>query len=89
MNVTGKQNLTFFVSNGSGKSSLAMAALWALTGSLDPRKAADSKVADIVNDASKVGECLKFGYCVYELLLIRYCSSSVGRRSNSGRHSER
>lgn len=41
-------------SNGSGKSSLAMAALWALTGSMDPRRAQDGKVSDIVHDDSKV-----------------------------------
>eukprot|EP00980_Cylindrotheca_fusiformis_P009811 scaffold2157_cov111-Cylindrotheca_fusiformis.AAC.5 len=41
-------------SNGSGKSSLAMAALWALTGSLDPRRAQDGKVTDVINDYSKV-----------------------------------
>jgi DNA repair exonuclease SbcCD ATPase subunit/DNA repair exonuclease SbcCD nuclease subunit len=41
-------------SNGSGKSSLAMAALWALTGSVDPRPLEDSKVSDVVNDSSKV-----------------------------------
>jgi DNA repair exonuclease SbcCD ATPase subunit/DNA repair exonuclease SbcCD nuclease subunit len=40
-------------SNGSGKSSLAMAALWALTGSLDARPSMDMKVADVVNDDSK------------------------------------
>lgn len=41
-------------SNGSGKSSLAMASLWALTGSMDPRRAQDGKVSDVVNDESKV-----------------------------------
>jgi hypothetical protein len=41
-------------SNGSGKSSLAMATLWALTGSLDARRSLDLKVADVVNDYSKV-----------------------------------
>jgi len=40
-------------SNGTGKSSLAMSALWALTGSIDPRPVSDSKVSDIVNDLSK------------------------------------
>ena len=39
-------------SNGTGKSSLAMAALWALSGSVDPRPMSDAKVADIVNDES-------------------------------------
>jgi DNA repair exonuclease SbcCD ATPase subunit len=39
-------------SNGTGKSSLAMATLWALTGSVDPRPMSDAKVADIVNDSS-------------------------------------
>jgi hypothetical protein len=41
-------------SNGSGKSSLAMATLWALTGTLDARRSMDMKVADVVNDDSKV-----------------------------------
>jgi DNA repair exonuclease SbcCD ATPase subunit len=41
-------------SNGSAKTSLVMSILWALTGSLDPRPVQDSKVADVVNDASKV-----------------------------------
>lgn len=41
-------------SNGSGKSSLAMATLWALTGTLDARRSVDMKVADVVNDDSKV-----------------------------------
>jgi hypothetical protein len=41
-------------SNGSGKSSLAMAALWALTGSMDPRRAQDGKVSDVVHDEAKV-----------------------------------
>jgi DNA repair exonuclease SbcCD ATPase subunit len=41
-------------SNGSGKSSLAMATLWALTGTLDPRPMQDAKVADVVNNDSKV-----------------------------------
>ena len=31
-----------------------MAALWALTGSLDARPLQDSKVSDVVNDDSKV-----------------------------------
>jgi DNA repair exonuclease SbcCD ATPase subunit len=41
-------------SNGSGKTSLAMSMLWAFTGSIDPRPLQDSKVTDVVNDASKV-----------------------------------
>ena len=41
-------------SNGSGKTSLSMAALWALTGSADPRPFQDSKVADVVNDSKDV-----------------------------------
>jgi DNA repair exonuclease SbcCD ATPase subunit len=44
----------FCISNGTGKSSLAMSTLWALTGSIDPRPASDAKVSDIVNDFSKV-----------------------------------
>ena len=41
-------------SNGSGKSSLATAALWCLTGSTDPKPSGTPKVSDIVNDASSV-----------------------------------
>ncbi|KAI2510628.1 calcineurin-like phosphoesterase-like protein [Fragilaria crotonensis] len=40
-------------SNGTGKSSLAMAALWGLTGSIDPRLVSDAKVADVVTDGCK------------------------------------
>ena len=40
-------------SNGSGKTSLAMSILWAFTGSVDPRPLQDSKVVDVINDASK------------------------------------
>ena len=43
-------------SNGVGKSTIAMASLWALSGSLDPRPAQDGRVGDIVNDLSKVAE---------------------------------
>jgi DNA repair exonuclease SbcCD ATPase subunit len=43
-------------SNGSGKSSLAMATLWGLTGTLDARRSMDMKVADVVNDDSKVSQ---------------------------------
>jgi DNA repair exonuclease SbcCD ATPase subunit len=39
-------------SNGSGKTSLAMSLLWALTGSVDPRPSLDGKVSDVVNDSS-------------------------------------
>ncbi len=49
-------------SNGTGKSSLAMATLWALTGSLDARPAADLKVADVVNDNSKVAKVTVKGF---------------------------
>lgn len=54
-------------SNGSGKSSLAMAALWALSGSLDPRRAQDGKVSDVINDYSKV--CL---FCDLETMLFTF-----------------
>jgi len=50
-------------SNGTGKSSLAMAALWALTGSLDPRPLPDGKVADVVHDNSKVARVTLRGVC--------------------------
>ncbi|KAL7493637.1 hypothetical protein ACHAWT_004645 [Skeletonema menzelii] len=43
-------------SNGVGKTTIVMASLWALSGSLDPRPAQDGKVGDIVNDLSKVAE---------------------------------
>ncbi|KAL7542726.1 hypothetical protein ACHAWF_007242 [Thalassiosira exigua] len=41
-------------SNGVGKSTLAMASLWALAGSTDPHPAQDGKVTDVVNDFSKI-----------------------------------
>lgn len=44
------------LSNGVGKSTLAMAALWALAGTVDPRPAQDGKVSDVVNDFCKVAE---------------------------------
>ena len=46
--------MNFRFSNGTGKTSLLMSALWALTGSIDPRPTQDDKVSDIINDASKV-----------------------------------
>lgn len=49
-------------SNGTGKSSLAMATLWGLTGSLDSRPATDRKVADVVNDQSKVATVTVRGF---------------------------
>jgi hypothetical protein len=41
-------------SNGSGKTSLAVSTLWALTGTIDPRPLQDSKVSDVIHDSSKV-----------------------------------
>lgn len=41
-------------SNGSGKTSLAVSILWALTGTTDSRPSQDYKVSDVVNDSSKV-----------------------------------
>jgi hypothetical protein len=49
----------FLNSNGSGKTSLAMAALWAITGSADPRPFQDNKVADVLNDSNQVGLLLR------------------------------
>eukprot|EP00536_Pseudo-nitzschia_multiseries_P018207 jgi/Psemu1/321292/estExt_fgenesh1_pm.C_22560002 len=49
-------------SNGTGKSSLAMATLWGLTGSLDARPASDFKVGDVVNDNSKVAKVVVEGF---------------------------
>ena len=49
-------------SNGTGKSSLAMATLWALTGSLDARPASDLKVSDVVNDNSRVARVTVEGF---------------------------
>lgn len=63
--------ILIFHSNGSGKSSLAMAALWALTGSLDPRRALDGRVSDVVNDDSKVHKFLCFSNL---LLLVNFVS---------------
>ena len=46
--------MVWTISNGVGKSTLAMASLWALAGSTDPRPTQDGKVTDVVNDFSKV-----------------------------------
>jgi hypothetical protein len=74
-------------SNGSGKSSLAMATLWALTGSLDSRPMQDAKVADVVNDDAKVRTLWSFEQrLANEFLILRSvcCTvgSSVGSRVN-------
>jgi DNA repair exonuclease SbcCD ATPase subunit/DNA repair exonuclease SbcCD nuclease subunit len=49
-------------SNGVGKTTIAMASLWALSGSVDPRPAQDMKVGDVVNDLSKVAEVTLRGF---------------------------
>ncbi|KAG7352086.1 SMC domain containing protein [Nitzschia inconspicua] len=49
-------------SNGSGKSSLAMATLWALTGTLDARRSMDMRVADVINDDSKMARVTVEGF---------------------------
>ena len=43
-------------SNGVGKSTLAMAALWALVGTVDPRPTQDGKVSDVINDFCRVAD---------------------------------
>jgi len=42
------------MSNGTGKSSLAMATLWALTGRVDSHVVNDGKVLDVITDGCKV-----------------------------------
>jgi hypothetical protein len=46
-----------------------MAPLWALTGSMDPRRVQDAKVTDIVHDDSKVG-------VQYTCMVDQLCASS-------------
>jgi len=70
-------------SNGSGKSSLAMAALWALTGSMDPRRAQDGKVSDVINDNAKVGPSLRMLYRTTTMCFVSshiFCSYEDGSR---------
>eukprot|EP00934_Nitzschia_sp_Nitz4_P006644 Nitzschia sp. Nitz4//scaffold5_size260463//147664//151718//NITZ4_000990-RA/size260463-snap-gene-0.13-mRNA-1//1//CDS//3329555364//6634//frame0 len=63
-------------SNGSGKSSLAMATLWALTGSLDPRRVQDAKVADVIHDQSKTARVSLEGTINGENFAIRRSKST-------------
>ena len=58
-----------------------MATLWALTGTLDPRPMQDAKVADVVNDDSKVSvvDLVKFHVAISltsdgALFLLLHCS---------------
>ncbi|KAL7465286.1 hypothetical protein ACHAXS_005613, partial [Conticribra weissflogii] len=66
-------------SNGVGKTTLAMASLWALTGSIDPRPAQDGRVSDVVNDFSKFSEVTLRGRLnSKEFLLKRKKGASSG-----------
>ena len=71
-------------SNGSGKSSLAMAPLWALTGALDPRPLPDGKVADVIHDNSKIARVtLRGTRNGKEFVIMRSKTSSKGGLSFS------
>ncbi|VEU42470.1 unnamed protein product [Pseudo-nitzschia multistriata] len=66
-------------SNGTGKSSLAMATLWGLTGSLDARPSADMKVADVINDNSKTAKVTVEGFINNSpFVIIRSKTASKG-----------
>ncbi|KAL3826974.1 hypothetical protein ACHAXA_000038 [Cyclostephanos tholiformis] len=69
-------------SNGVGKSTLAMASLWALTGSLDPRPTQDGKVADVVNDSSRVAEVTLRGSINTDQFIVKRTKSMTGRDSS-------
>jgi DNA repair exonuclease SbcCD ATPase subunit len=61
---------------------LAMASLWALTGSLDPRPTQDGKVADVVNDFSRVADVVLRGSINTEQFLIKRTKSISGKDSS-------
>jgi DNA repair exonuclease SbcCD ATPase subunit len=65
-----------------GKSTLAMASLWALTGSLDPRPTQDGKVADVVNDLSRVADVTLRGSINTEQFLVKRTKSITGKDSS-------
>ena len=69
-------------SNGVGKSTLAMASLWALAGSTDPRPAQDGKVTDVVNDFSKVAEVTLSG-CINSKPFLVKRTKSISSKGSS------
>eukprot|EP00984_Skeletonema_dohrnii_P001963 scaffold662_cov124-Skeletonema_dohrnii-CCMP3373.AAC.7 len=70
-------------SNGVGKSTIAMASLWALSGSLDPRPAQDGKVGDVVNDLSKVAEVTLRGTLNSKSFIVKRTKSKSSAASLS------
>ena len=62
-------------SNGVGKTTLAMASLWALSGSIDPRPAQDGKVGDVVNDLSKSAEVTLRGFLNSKPFIVKRTKS--------------
>ncbi|GAX21502.1 hypothetical protein FisN_4Hh565 [Fistulifera solaris] len=67
-------------SNGSGKTSLAVSILWALTGTTDPRPSQDYKVSDVVNDSSKSSRVIVNG----ELNGVKFAISRMKTLSRGG-----
>eukprot|EP00956_Cyclotella_meneghiniana_P030441 scaffold76682_cov82-Cyclotella_meneghiniana.AAC.1 len=61
-------------SNGVGKSTLAMASLWALVGTLDARPVQDGKVADVVNDSCKLATVSvnRYSWCILSFKMQQY-----------------
>ena len=69
-------------SNGVGKSTLAMASLWALAGSTDPRPTQDGKVTDVVNDLSKVAQVTLSGSINSKPFLVKRTKSISSKGSS-------
>ena len=69
-------------SNGVGKSTLAMSALWSLSGSLDARPTQDGKVADIVNDSSMNAEVTLRGFINSKPFLLKRTKSTSAKDSS-------
>jgi DNA repair exonuclease SbcCD nuclease subunit len=69
-------------SNGVGKSTLAMSALWSLSGSLDARPTQDGKVADVVNDSSMNAEVTLRGFINSKPFLLKRTKSTSAKDSS-------
>jgi hypothetical protein len=67
---------------GAGKSKLAMAALWALTGEGDERPVMDARVTDVVFQAAQVGWVTIIVSVVISVVIIIIISSSTSSSSS-------
>jgi DNA repair exonuclease SbcCD ATPase subunit len=70
------------LSNGVGKSTLAMAALWALAGTVDPRPTQDGKVSDVINDFCKVAEVSLHGSINNKQFIVTRTKSTSSQGSS-------